>query len=154
MVDHWFRHRLDDVIGHGLGPGARRFRLLFFSNSTPPIVGNFNALLARAERQLRWARHTKGVEFRQSAGICQLGNEPTVTRIKRPVKETFGGDITWAEYAPCLENLHHVLISPNTASQCPQSRQCEANWRYENLAVYDASMSEWAADPSLPMETG
>ncbi len=24
---------------------------------------------------------------------------------------------------------------------------------YENVAVYDASMSEWAADPSLPMET-
>ena len=22
------------------------------------------------------------------------------------------------------------------------------------LAVYDASLSEWAADPSLPMETG
>ena len=25
---------------------------------------------------------------------------------------------------------------------------------YENVAVYDASMSEWASDPSLPMETG
>jgi thiosulfate/3-mercaptopyruvate sulfurtransferase len=25
---------------------------------------------------------------------------------------------------------------------------------YENVAVYDASMSEWAADPSLPMQTG
>ena len=25
---------------------------------------------------------------------------------------------------------------------------------YENVAVYDASMSEWAADTSLPMETG
>ncbi|MDA0262611.1 MAG: sulfurtransferase [Chloroflexi bacterium] len=25
---------------------------------------------------------------------------------------------------------------------------------YENVAVYDASMSEWASDPSLPMQTG
>jgi len=25
---------------------------------------------------------------------------------------------------------------------------------YENVAVYDASMSEWAADPSLSMQTG
>ena len=25
---------------------------------------------------------------------------------------------------------------------------------HENVAVYDASLSEWAADPSLPMETG
>ncbi len=25
---------------------------------------------------------------------------------------------------------------------------------YENVAVYDASMSEWAADASLPMQTG
>jgi len=25
---------------------------------------------------------------------------------------------------------------------------------YENVAVYDASMSEWAAGPSLPMQTG
>ena len=25
---------------------------------------------------------------------------------------------------------------------------------HENVSVYDASMSEWAADPSLPMETG
>lgn len=25
---------------------------------------------------------------------------------------------------------------------------------YQNVAVYDASMSEWAADPSLPLETG
>ena len=25
---------------------------------------------------------------------------------------------------------------------------------YENVAVYDASMSEWAVDPSLPMQTG
>lgn len=25
---------------------------------------------------------------------------------------------------------------------------------YEDVAVYDASMSEWAADPSLPMQTG
>ena len=25
---------------------------------------------------------------------------------------------------------------------------------YDNVAVYDASMSEWAADPSLPMQTG
>ena len=25
---------------------------------------------------------------------------------------------------------------------------------YENVAVYDASMSEWAADVSLPMQTG
>ena len=25
---------------------------------------------------------------------------------------------------------------------------------YENVAVYDASMSEWAADPLLPMQTG
>jgi thiosulfate/3-mercaptopyruvate sulfurtransferase len=25
---------------------------------------------------------------------------------------------------------------------------------HDNVAVYDASLSEWAADPSLPMETG
>jgi thiosulfate/3-mercaptopyruvate sulfurtransferase len=25
---------------------------------------------------------------------------------------------------------------------------------HENVAVYDASLSEWAADPALPMETG
>jgi thiosulfate/3-mercaptopyruvate sulfurtransferase len=25
---------------------------------------------------------------------------------------------------------------------------------HERVAVYDASLSEWAADPSLPMETG
>ncbi|MEE3013700.1 MAG: rhodanese-like domain-containing protein, partial [Chloroflexota bacterium] len=25
---------------------------------------------------------------------------------------------------------------------------------YENVAVYDASMSEWAGDPSLPMQFG
>ena len=25
---------------------------------------------------------------------------------------------------------------------------------YEDVAVYDASMSEWASDPSLPMQTG
>jgi len=25
---------------------------------------------------------------------------------------------------------------------------------HEDVAVYDASLSEWAADPSLPMETG
>jgi len=25
---------------------------------------------------------------------------------------------------------------------------------YKNVAVYDASMSEWASDQSLPMETG
>jgi len=25
---------------------------------------------------------------------------------------------------------------------------------HENVAVYDASLSEWATDPSLPMETG
>jgi thiosulfate/3-mercaptopyruvate sulfurtransferase len=25
---------------------------------------------------------------------------------------------------------------------------------FQNVALYDASLSEWAADPSLPMETG
>jgi thiosulfate/3-mercaptopyruvate sulfurtransferase len=25
---------------------------------------------------------------------------------------------------------------------------------HADVAVYDASLSEWAADPSLPMETG
>ena len=25
---------------------------------------------------------------------------------------------------------------------------------YDNVAVYDASMSEWARDPSLPVESG
>ena len=25
---------------------------------------------------------------------------------------------------------------------------------HENVVLYDASMSEWAVDPSLPMETG
>jgi thiosulfate/3-mercaptopyruvate sulfurtransferase len=25
---------------------------------------------------------------------------------------------------------------------------------HSNVALYDASLSEWAADPSLPMETG
>jgi len=144
-----------------MGPGQSRPAARFTPRFRPELVAtkeDVQAAIGRPDsctvNALRREQHagTGGVYYGRRGHIAGSINIPAVEHIR--------GDNTFKSADELRAMLAPALIRPEVITYCGGGIAATsvalalAMLGYDRVKVYDNSLTEWAADPSLPMETG
>ena len=144
-----------------MGPGPSRPGARFTPRFRPELVATKEDVQAAIGRQdsctvnaLRREQHagTGGVYYGRRGHIAGSINIPAVEHIQ--------GDNTFKSADELRAMLAPALTRPEVITYCGGGIAATsvalalAMLGYDRVKVYDNSLTEWAADPSLPMETG
>jgi thiosulfate/3-mercaptopyruvate sulfurtransferase len=143
------------------GPARPRVAARFTPRYRPEMIATKQDVLAAIGRKetctvnaLRREQHagTGGVHYGRRGHVAGSINIPAVEHVRQD--NTFkGADELRAMFASAL-GKPQVITYCGGGIAATSVALALAMLGYDRIKVYDNSLTEWAADPSLPMETG
>jgi thiosulfate/3-mercaptopyruvate sulfurtransferase len=143
------------------GPGQPRPAARFTARFRPELIATKEDVLAGMGRQDSCTINALRREQHAGTGGVYYGRRGHITgSINIPAVEHIGADNTFksadelrAMFAPAL-NKPEVITYCGGGIAATSVAFALAMLGYDRVKVYDNSLTEWAADPSLPMQTG